>query len=201
MAASGKARALSRLLCEIRACRICAPSLPHEPRPIIRASTSTKIHIIGQAPGLRVHQSGLSFDDPSGDRLRDWLGVTRETFYDERHVAIIGMGFCFPGYNAHGSDLPPRKECAPAWHPKLFDILGEPPLTLLIGTYAQTRYLGPRARENMTETVRAWRSFTPRYIPLPHPSWRNNAWLKNNPWFGEELLPYLRKRVRRVLSG
>ncbi len=201
MAERGKARAFSQLLREIRACRICAASLPHEPRPIIRASLNSKLCIIGQAPGLRVHQSGLSFDDPSGDRLRDWLGVTKETFYDEQQVAIVGMGFCFPGYNAHGSDLPPRKECAPAWHPRLFELLGEPPLTLLIGGYAQKRYLGPRARENMTETVRAWRSFTPRYIPLPHPSWRNNAWLKNNPWFGEELLPYLRKRVRHVLSA
>ena len=193
-------RKLSRLLKEVRACRVCAPYLPHEPRPIIRASMSANLCIVAQAPGLRVHETGLSFNDPSGDRLREWLGMDRETFYDEKQVAIVGMGFCFPGYNANGHDLPPRKECAPLWHPPLFSTLPEFPLTLLIGTYALKRYLGARQKENMTETVRAWREFTPRYIPLPHPSWRNNAWLKNNPWFGEELLPYLRRRVRHVLS-
>jgi uracil-DNA glycosylase len=162
---------------------------------------TAKLCIIAQAPGLRVHETGLSFNDPSGDRLREWLGIDRDTFYDEKRVAIIGMGFCFPGYNAQGADLPPRKECAPLWHPALFTTLPEFPLTLLIGSYALNRYLGDRRKVNMTETVRAWREFTPRYIPLPHPSWRNNAWLKNNPWFGEELLPYLRKRVRRVLQA
>ena len=198
---AGTARELSRLLSEIRACRVCAPYLPHGVRPIVRASMTAKLCIIAQAPGIRVHETGLSFNDPSGDRLRDWLGLDRDTFYDEKKVAIVGMGFCFPGYNAQGTDLPPRKECAPLWHPSLFEALPEFPLTLLIGTYALKRYLGPRLKENMTETVRAWRDFTPRYIPLPHPSWRNNAWLKNNPWFGEELLPYLRRRVRRVFQA
>lgn len=191
---------LSRLLEEIRACRLCAAHLPHEPRPIVRTSMSAKLCIIAQAPGIRVHETGLSFNDPSGDRLRDWLGIDRKTFYDEERVSIIGMGFCFPGYDANGADLPPRKECAARWHPPLFSALPEFPLTLLIGTYAQRRYLGGRLKNNMTETVRAWREYTPRYIPLPHPSWRNNAWLKNNSWFGEELLPYLRRRVRQVLS-
>lgn len=198
MAAS--ASELSRLLAEIRACKICAPFLPQAPRPILRASMTAKLCIIAQAPGIRVHETGLSFNDPSGDRLRDWLGMDTQTFYDETRVAIVGMGFCFPGYNAQGADLPPRKECAARWHESLFAVLPEFPLTLLVGSYAQKRYLGGGTNGNMTDTVRAWRQFAPRYIPLPHPSWRNNAWLKKNPWFGEELLPTLRRRVRRLLS-
>jgi len=187
---------LSALLAEIRACRICEKYI--EPRPIIRASMSAKICIIAQAPGIRVHETGLSFNDPSGDRLRDWLGVDRETFYDESKIAIVGMGFCFPGYDANGGDKPPRKECAEAWHDKLFSVLPPFPLTLLVGSYAQLRYMEVKA--NMTETVKAWRDHGPRVIPLPHPSWRNNAWLKKNPWFSEELLPYLRKRTRTLLK-
>jgi uracil-DNA glycosylase len=193
--------ALDVLLAEIRACRICAQHLPHGPRPVLRASATARLCIIAQAPGIRVHESGLSFDDPSGDRLRDWLAIDRETFYDESRVAIIGMGFCFPGHDAHGGDRPPRKECADAWHEKLFAVLPPFKLTLLVGTYALGRYLGDAAKANMTETVKAWRDYAPRVIPLPHPSWRNNAWLKNNPWFPNELLPYLRKRVARVLAA
>ena len=194
------ARALTTLLAQIRACRICEAHLPHGVRPIVRASATAKLCIIAQAPGIRVHETGLSFNDPSGDRLRDWLGIDRETFYDESRVAIVGMGFCFPGYDEHGGDKPPRKECARTWHDPLFEALPAFPLTLLVGTYAQSRYLGERAKANMTETVRAWKDYTPRYLPLPHPSWRNNAWLKKNPWFSSELLPYLRRRVLRVLA-
>ena len=190
---------LDSLLAEIRACRICAKSLPHKPRPILRASATAKLCIIAQAPGVRVHDTGISFNDPSGDRLRDWLGIDRDTFYDESRVAIVGMGFCFPGHDAHGGDLPPRKECAQAWHARLFSTLPQFDLTLLVGMYAYKRYLGAAAKENMTETVKAWREYGPRYIPLPHPSWRNNAWLKKNPWFANDLLPFLRKRVARVL--
>ncbi|HEV2561761.1 MAG TPA: uracil-DNA glycosylase family protein [Rhizomicrobium sp.] len=194
-----KVDGLQTLLAEIRACRICERYI--QPRPIIRASSTAKICIIAQAPGIRVHETGLSFNDPSGDRLRDWLGVTRETFYDESRIAIIGMGFCFPGHDAHGGDRPPRKECAAAWHEKLFAVLPPFKLTLLVGSYALNHHLGARAKSNMTETVRAWQEYGPDIIPLPHPSWRNNAWLKKNPWFAEELLPHLRRRVRRLLAS
>ncbi len=196
-AAVRKPDRLDELLADIRACRICAKYI--EPRPIIRASSTAKICIIAQAPGIRVHETGLSFNDPSGDRLRDWMGVDRDTFYDESKIAIIGMGFCFPGYDANGGDKPPRKECAEAWHDKLFAVLPRFPLTLLVGSYAQLRYIETKA--NMTETVKNWRSYGPRRIPLPHPSWRNNAWLKKNPWFSQDLLPYLRKRIRTLLKN
>jgi uracil-DNA glycosylase len=150
---------------------------------------------------LRVHETGLSFNDPSGDRLRDWLGLDRETFYDESRVAVIGMGFCFPGYTATGADKPPRPECTATWHKRLFATLPSFPLTLAVGTYAMAWHLGDRRKSNMTETVRAWREYGSRLVPLPHPSWRNNAWLKKNPWFESELLPDLRKRVRRALRS
>jgi uracil-DNA glycosylase len=169
-------------------------------RPVLRFSATAKLCIIAQAPGLRVHETGVSFNDPSGDRLREWLNMDRDTFYDESRVAIVGMGFCFPGYDANGGDKPPRKECAPTWHEKLFAARRPFALTLLVGTYALTGYLGKRAKGNVTETVRAWRDYAPLYIPLPHPSWRNNAWLKKNPWFADELLPSLRRRVARVLA-
>jgi len=191
-------KAVSRLLRDIRACRICEAYL--EPRPIIHASATAKLCIVAQAPGIRVHETGISFNDPSGDRLREWMGVSRETFYDESRVAIIGMGFCFPGYDANGGDLPPRKECAEAWQDKLFATLPNFKLTLLVGTYAFKWHLKGRAKANVTETVRAWREYAPRYIPLPHPSWRNNAWLKKNPWFEQELLLTLRKRVKATIG-
>jgi len=191
-------KAVSRLLRDIRACRICEAYL--EPRPIIHASATAKLCIVAQAPGLRVRETGISFNDPSGDRLREWMGVSRETFYDESRVAIIGMGFCFPGYDANGGDLPPRKECAEAWQDKLFATLPNFKLTLLVGTYAFKWHLKGRAKANVTETVRAWREYAPRHIPLPHPSWRNNAWLKKNPWFEQELLPTLRKRVKATIG-
>lgn len=191
---------LSDLLAEIRACRICEKFLPHGPRPVLHVSMAAKLCIVSQAPGMRVHETGLSFNDRSGDRLREWMGVNRETFYDESRIAIAAMAFCFPGYNAQGHDLPPRKECAAHWRKRLFDTLPSFELTLLVGSYAQAWHLGHRARENMTETVKAWREYRPRYLPLPHPSWRNTGWLKKNPWFEEELLPYLRRRVKSIVK-
>lgn len=189
---------LASLLAEIRACRICESHL--EPRPVLRASATARICIAGQAPGIRVHNTGIPFNDPSGDRLREWMGVDRDTFYDERRIAIVPMGFCFPGYDAKGADKPPRKECAVHWRERLFAELPPFSLTLAIGTYAQAWHLGQNARGTAGETVKAWRDYAPRIIPLPHPSWRNNAWLKKNPWFSEDLLPYLKRRVRRLLS-
>ncbi|MEI9994758.1 MAG: uracil-DNA glycosylase family protein [Rhizomicrobium sp.] len=192
-------RELARLVAEIRACRICADIL--DPHPIVHVSPTARLLIASQAPGLRVHRTGISFNDPSGDRLRDWMGVDRATFYDLSRIAITGMAFCFPGYDAAGSDLPPPKICAQHWRHRLMEALPPPRLLLLVGSYAQTWHLGDAAKSNMTETVKAWRDYAPRHIPLPHPSWRNNAWLKKNPWFEDELLPYLRKRVRALLSS
>ena len=192
---------LEELVAAIRACRICEPHLAHEPRPVLHVSPTARLCIVSQAPGLRVHETGLSFNDASGDRLRDWMGVDRATFYDESRVAIAAMAFCFPGYNAAGHDLPPRRECAAAWRERLFTALPEFRTTLLVGSYAQAWHLRGRAKPSMAETVRAWREYAPHYIPLPHPSWRNSGWLNRNPWFAEELLPYLRRRVRRLLAS
>jgi uracil-DNA glycosylase len=188
---------LKKLVGEIRACRICEKIL--DPRPVLQVTKMAKLMVASQAPGLRVHETGLSFNDASGDRLRAWMGVDRETFYDGSKIALVGMAFCFPGYDASGSDKPPPKVCAEHWRARL--LAARPPFetTLLVGGYALVWHLGGKLRENMTETVRAWREYTPRYIPLPHPSWRNNGWIKKNPWFEGELLPYLRRRVERVL--
>src|SRR3954471_14112113 len=191
---------LEDLLEAIRACRICEAHLPHGPRPVLHVSATAKLCIVSQAPGLRVHETGLSFNDASGDRLRDWMGVDRATFYDESRIAIAAMAFCFPGYNEAGHDLPPRKECAATWRPRLFAALPRFETTLLVGSDAQAWHLQSRAKRSMSETVRAWREYAPRYIPLPHPSWRNSGWLKQNPWFADELLPSLRRRVRRLLA-
>ncbi|WP_442920829.1 uracil-DNA glycosylase family protein [Mesorhizobium sp. CCNWLW176] len=201
---------LDRLTAEIRACRICVEQplgrpLPHEPRPVVVASTSARVLIAGQAPGTKVHASGLPFDDRSGDRLRDWLGVTRDQFYDARNFAIVPMGFCFPGQDAKGSDLPPRRECAPAWRRKLIDLMPQVDLVLAIGLYAQSWHLAATRRASLNETVRDWRaihdaSTMPRVIPLPHPSWRNTGWLKQNPWFEMELLPVLKSEIRHRIS-
>jgi len=192
---------LERLLREIRGCRICADVLAHEPRPVLRLKSTVKLCIVGQAPGLRVHESGIPFNDPSGDRLRAWMGVTREEFYDQSRIGIVPMGFCFPGYDEKGADKPPRPECVKAWRERLFDTAPEIPFILAVGGYAQRYHLKGRAKQTLTETVQAWREYTPRVIPLPHPSWRNNAWLKKNPWFEKELLPYLKRRVRRALGS
>ena len=190
---------LSELLAGIRACRVCEAHLPYRPRPVLHVSTTARLCIVSQAPGIRVHETGLSFNDASGDRLRHWMGVGRAAFYDESRIAIAAMAFCFPGYNEQGHDLPPRRECAATWRERLFAALPQFETTLLVGSYAQAWHLKNRARRTMSETVGAWRDYTPRYIPLPHPSWRNSGWLKKNPWFETDLLPYLRRRVRQVL--
>lgn len=189
-----------RLLEEIRVCRICAGRLAHEPRPVLRASATARLCIAGQAPGARVHASGVPFTDPSGDRLRDWLGLDKETFYDEARIAIVPMGFCFPGLDESGGDLPPRKECAAHWREQVFAQLPELKLILLVGSYAQAWHLKGQLKATMTQTVRAWRDYAPKFLPLPHPSWRNNAWIKKNPWFEAELVPHLRRRVSRILK-
>ncbi|HEX4534129.1 MAG TPA: uracil-DNA glycosylase family protein [Rhizomicrobium sp.] len=198
MKADTKPESLDKLLAEIRACRICETVL--QPNPVLHVSKTARLFIASQAPGLRVHETGLSFNDRSGDRLRDWMGVDRETFYDGKKIAIAAMAFCFPGYDAHGGDRPPPRQCAAHWRERLFTALPEFELMLLVGSYAQKWHLGERAKGNMTDTVKAWREYGPRYIPLPHPSWRNTGWLKKNPWFEIELLPYMRSRVKRVLS-
>ncbi len=189
--------ALNSLLQEIAACRQC--DLPHEPRPVVRVAADARILIAGQAPGRLVHETGLPWNDRSGDRLRAWMGLDRDAFYDTRNVAVAAMGFCFPG-TVNGADLPPRKECAPRWRARLLPLLTGVRLTLLVGGYAQTWHLRERAKPTLTETVRAWREYGEATIPLPHPSWRNTGWLKREPWFEVELVPVLRERVRAVLS-
>jgi uracil-DNA glycosylase len=184
---------------EARACQICAEHLPLGPRPVFRVSPTARLLIVGQAPGTKVHETGIPWNDASGERLRDWLRLDRARFYDRSRVAIVPMGFCYPGTDARGGDLPPRRECAPAWHPALLALMPEIRLTLLVGSYAQARYLAAARKATLTETVRAFRDYAPRTIPLPHPSWRNTAWLKRNRWFETELLPYLRRRVAAVL--
>ncbi len=200
VAAEGAA-GLEALLTDIRGCTLCAAALPLGPRPVLRASSSARLLIVGQAPGTRVHESGIPWDDPSGDRLRDWLAVDKDTFYDARRIAIVPMGFCYPGRDKNGGDNPPRPECAPRWHPAVLDALPNLELTLLVGMYAQKFYLGAANRRTMTETVRAWRDYLPRFLPLPHPSWRNTGWLKRNPWFEADVLPELRRRVGRLLNA
>jgi len=184
------------LLSEIAACSICADSLPLGPRPVVQASPRSRILIVGQAPGRRVHESGIPFQDPSGDRLRTWMGVDEGDFYDPDLVGIVPMGFCFPGSGASG-DKPPRKECVPAWRERLLGELHEVQLTIVLGAYAQ-RYHLPEA-DSVTDAVTRWREWWPRLLPLPHPSPRNQAWFKRHAWFEEEVLPELRKRVRELL--
>lgn len=192
---------LGSLLKEVRACTLCAAHLPLGPRPVLRARKSARLLVVGQAPGTRVHETGLPFNDRSGDRLRLWMNVSRDSFYDERRVAIVPMGFCYPGRDAAGGDLPPRPECAPLWHPKLRPMLPNIELTLLIGAYAQKYYLGTARKRSVAETVRAWRDYLPDFLPLPHPSWRNTGWLRRNPWFERELVPELRRRVEKAIGS
>lgn len=165
----------------------------------MQAAPSARLLIVSQAPGTKVHETGLPFNDPSGDRLRDWLAVDRETFYDAKRIALVPMGFCYPGRDERGGDKPPRPECAPLWQPQFRAALKKVELTLLVGLYAQGFYLGRRRSKSLTETVRAWQEHLPEFLPLPHPSWRNTAWLKKNPWFEKELLPELRERVHALL--
>lgn len=201
---------LEAVLRELRACRVCRdaprfqPPLPHEPRPVIQASVTARLCIASQAPGIRVHASGRPFTDPSGVRLRAWLGIGEDVFYDAGKVAIVPMGHCFPGYDAHGGDLPPRRECAPLWRARVFAALPSIELILVVGRYAQAWHLGSKAGAKLSETVADWRAILsaphrPRILPLPHPSWRNNAWLRRNPWFEDELLPVLRAEVARLV--
>lgn len=194
---------MSDLVSQIRSCRLCsdrfaATHTAHQPRPVAWFQSGARILIAGQAPGARVHESGRPFTDPSGDRLREWMGIDETTFYDQSRVAIVPMAFCFPGYNAKGSDLPPPKICGETWHDKVMKHLGEMPLTLLVGGYAHKYHLG--IKTGVTETVEDWRVRAPSVFALPHPSWRNTGWIKKNPWFGTETLPALRARVNEVLK-
>jgi uracil-DNA glycosylase len=192
--------ALKRLVAEVERCTRCAEHLPLGPRPVLRISATAPILIIGLAPGTKVHESGIPWNDRSGDRLREWLAVDRDTFYDTRRIAIMPMGFCYPGRDKNGGDAPPRPECAPAWHAKLMRMMPKLDLILLVGSYAQAHYLADRRKKTMSDTVTAWADYAPRFVPLPHPSWRNTAWLKKNPWFARELLPVLRKRTHALLA-
>lgn len=186
---------LKALLNEIRACTECAAHLPLGPRPVVRGAAAARLLIISQAPGTKAHETRLSFNDRSGDRLRHWLGVSRALFYDEERVAIMPMGFCYPGRYPQGGDLPPRRECAPLWHERLMKQWPSIGLTLLVGSYAIDHYLAGRRQQTMTATVAAWRDYLPRFLPLPHPSWRTTIWEKNHPWFAMELVPEVRRRV------
>jgi uracil-DNA glycosylase len=190
---------LQSLLKEIAACRACAGELPHEPRPVVRVGGETRLLICGQAPGRRVHESGLPFDDPSGDRLRDWMGIDRPTFYGHPAIGTAAMAFCFPGTNPKGGDYPPPRRCAELWRARLLAQLPKVELTLLVGAHAQAWAL--KDRRPMAEVVRDWRSQPPHLLPLPHPSWRNTGWLRRNPWFEAEVVAYLRHRTRDILTA
>lgn len=185
---------MNDLLHEIKNCTKCLAELPLGANPVVQASAQSKIAIIGQAPGIAVHQSGIPWDDKSGDNLRKWLGVDKEIFYDDDIFALIPMGFCYPGTGNSG-DLPPMKICAPLWHGKLFQIMPDIKLTLLLGQYAQRYYLGKRAQKSLTKTVQSFRYYSPEFLPLPHPSPRNNIWQSKNPWFKEEVMPFLKSRI------
>lgn len=187
-----------RLLQDIRACAVCAPALKAGPRPIVQFGPRARLVIIGQAPGSRVHESGVPWQDDSGNRLRDWAGLDEASFYDPNTVALVPMGFCYPGKGSSG-DLPPRPECAPLWHDRVLAALKDVRLTLLVGSYAQAHYLP--GKQPMTELVKGFRAHGPAYFPLPHPSWRSGIWIKRNPWFNTDVLPALRKAVRRALEG
>ena len=187
------------LLQDVQDCKICEVELPLGPRPVLQLHPKASILIAGQGPGRKVHETGIPFNDPSGDRLRDWLGVTRDTFYDEKQIAILPIGFCYPGTGKSG-DLPPRPECTTAWRASLLAHLSNIKLTLVIGQYAQNYHLRNSSYPTLTETVKAWKEFWPEHLPLPHPSPRNNIWLKRNPWFTTDLLPVLRKHVNAILK-
>jgi uracil-DNA glycosylase len=192
-------RTLGSLLAAVRDCRACEAQLPLGPRPVLRAAETARILLVGQTPGVRVHMTGIPWDDPSGERLRRWMEVSRDVFYDESRIAIIPMGYCYPG-RGKGGDMPPRRECAELWLDHLLARLSRIELTLLIGRYAQSYYLGRRRKSSLAETTKAWREYGPRYIPLPHPSPRNTPWLQRNPWFEQHLLPELRARIRALLA-
>ncbi|MBY0449641.1 MAG: uracil-DNA glycosylase family protein [Cyanobacteria bacterium] len=188
---------LETLIIEAKHCQECSKHLPNEPRPIFQIGKNAKILIIGQAPGRKVQDSGIPFQDASGDRLRDWMGISSEQFYDPDFLAIMPMGFCYPGKGSSG-DLPPRSECAPLWHAAFLSKLPNIQLTLLIGQYAQAYYLKESLKESLTKTVEAWETYLPEYLPLPHPSPRNNIWLKKNPWFERDVVTELQRRIRAI---
>ena len=190
---------LTRILREVRSCQHCVAHLPLGPRPIVQLSSTARLLIVGQAPGSKVHRSGIPWNDVSGDRLREWLMLERSDFYDPSKVAILPMGFCYPGAGKNGGDNPPRPECAPLWHGRLLKHLPDAQLTLLLGQYAQKYYLAADRKHSMTETVRAYSEYAPRFFPLPHPSWRSLIWMQKNHWFEQAVIPSLRKAVRRVI--
>lgn len=190
---------LPALLAAVRACRVCEAHLPLGPRPVLRAAATARILIVGQAPGARVHETGVPWDDPSGERLRDWMGVRRDIFYDEARIAIIPMGYCYPG-RGNGGDLAPRRECAQLWLEHLLARLPRIELTLLIGQHAQRHFLGNRRKRSLADTVEAWEQYAPRYIPLPHPSPRNTPWFQRHPGFGRKLLPEMRRQIDAILA-
>ena len=191
---------MDKLLIEIRKCTVCKDFLPNEPKPIIQASTSSKIILIGQAPGQKVQKSGIPWDDASGENLRSWLGVDKSVFYNDKIFALVPMGFCYPGTGISG-DLPPRKECAELWHRQVMNQLKNAQLTLFIGQYSQNYYLGVIAKKNLTETVRSYKEYLPTYLPLPHPSPRNNIWQKKNTWFADKLIPLLQEKVTNIVMN
>ncbi len=191
---------LKRAMAEARACALCARHLPLGPRPVFRLSISARLLIVGQAPGTKVHETGIPWNDRSGDRLRQWMGIERDVFYDETRVAILPMGFCYPGVLPNGGDAPPRPECAPLWHPRLLPLLPRIELILLAGSYAIAGFIGKNDRPaTVTEVVRNFRDYLPRFLPTPHPSWRTAVWERKNPWFAKKVLPELRKRVRELV--
>jgi uracil-DNA glycosylase len=190
---------LAALLAEARRCRLCEGLLPHGPRPVLRMAASARLLVVGQAPGRRVHESGLPWNDPSGDVLRGWLALERDAFYDAARIAIVPAGLCYPG-TVGGADLPPRPRCAPLWQPRFRAALPNVALTLLVGMYAQRFYLKDLRKESLSETVKAYRDYLPEFFPLPHPSWRNRAWVRKNPWFERRVIPELRRRVEACIG-
>ena len=196
---------LSHLATRLAACRLCATDFArtataHEPRPVLQADAAARLLVVGQAPGMRVHRTGLPFNDPSGDRLRDWMGIDRDVFYDSARIAIVPMAFCFPGYDAKGSDLPPPRLCAETWRAAVLARLPRVELTLVIGQHAQRWHLPEMRGRKVSEIVSDWRSGLPGILPLPHPSWRNTGWLRRNPWFEAEVVPWLRSEVARLVA-
>lgn len=189
---------LQALVTEVRACTLCKTELPLGSNPILHLSRSAKVLIVGQAPGTKVHQTGIPWNDPSGDKLREWMGIERDDFYDDQKIAVMSMGFCYPGKGKSG-DLPPRSECAPTWHPRLLALMPQIELTLLIGMYAQKNYLQNNKNKTLTGTVKAWKDYAPSYLPMPHPSPRNRIWLKKNAWFELEVVPQLKKRIKKLI--
>lgn len=192
-------RDLPALLQAVRACRVCEAHLPLGPRPVLQAGAGARILVVGQAPGAKVHASGVPWDDASGDRLRTWMGIDKATFYDAEQIALIPMGFCYPGRGA-GGDLPPRPECAPLWMAPLLAKLPRVELTILIGQYAQRYFLGARRQRSLTETIRHWQDYGPAFVPLPHPSPRNTPWFQAHPWIEHDVLPTLRSRIQELLT-